>query len=125
MPLTCLLASCPETGHPLFVSTDVANSGPVLVGDEDEGCLEPALMLKRTIPAAGLAVLPRTGHTNLEESDVFNRLRTHSSSPSPAAFYVRSGGSGDRRALSNRGARSGRDNRYPKLRCGSIMEARL
>jgi pimeloyl-ACP methyl ester carboxylesterase len=46
----------------------------VLVGDEDEGCLEPALMLKRTIPSAGLAVLPRTGHTaNLEEPDVFNR----------------------------------------------------
>jgi pimeloyl-ACP methyl ester carboxylesterase len=45
----------------------------VLVGDEDEGCLEPALMLKRTIPAAGLVVLPRTGHTaNLEEPDVFN-----------------------------------------------------
>ncbi len=46
----------------------------VLIGDEDEGCLEPALMLKRTIPTAGLAVLPRTGHTaNLEEPDVFNR----------------------------------------------------
>ncbi len=48
---------------------------PVLlvVGDEDEGCLEPALMLKRTIPSAGLAILPRTGHTaNLEEPDVFN-----------------------------------------------------
>jgi pimeloyl-ACP methyl ester carboxylesterase len=47
----------------------------VLVGDEDEGCLEPALMLKRTIPASGLVVLPRTGHTaNLEEPDVFNRV---------------------------------------------------
>jgi pimeloyl-ACP methyl ester carboxylesterase len=47
----------------------------VLTGDEDEGCLEPALMLKRTIPTAGLAVLPRTGHTaNLEEPDVFNRV---------------------------------------------------
>ena len=45
----------------------------VLTGDEDEGCLEPALMLKRTIPTAGLTVLPRTGHTaNLEEPDVFN-----------------------------------------------------
>jgi pimeloyl-ACP methyl ester carboxylesterase len=45
----------------------------VMVGDEDDGCLEPALMLKRTIPTAGLAVLPRTGHTaNLEEPDVFN-----------------------------------------------------
>jgi pimeloyl-ACP methyl ester carboxylesterase len=50
---------------------------PVLLvaGDEDEGCLEPALMLKRTIPTAGLAILPRTGHTaNLEEPDVFNGL---------------------------------------------------
>jgi pimeloyl-ACP methyl ester carboxylesterase len=47
----------------------------VLVGDEDEGCLEPALMLKRTVPTSGLAVLPRTGHTaNLEEPDVFNRV---------------------------------------------------
>jgi pimeloyl-ACP methyl ester carboxylesterase len=47
----------------------------LLVGDEDEGCLEPALMLKRTIPTSGLAVLPRTGHTaNLEEPDVFNRV---------------------------------------------------
>jgi pimeloyl-ACP methyl ester carboxylesterase len=47
----------------------------VLAGDEDEGCLEPALMLKRTIPTAGLAIVPRTGHTaNLEEPGVFNRL---------------------------------------------------
>ena len=45
----------------------------IVVGDEDEGCLEPALMLKRTIPTAGLAVLPRTGHTaNLEEPEEFN-----------------------------------------------------
>jgi pimeloyl-ACP methyl ester carboxylesterase len=45
----------------------------VLAGDEDEGCLEPALMLKRTIPTAGLLILPGTGHTaNLEEPDVFN-----------------------------------------------------
>jgi pimeloyl-ACP methyl ester carboxylesterase len=47
----------------------------VLVGDEDEGCLEPALMLKRTIPTSGLVVLPGTGHTaNLEEPDVFNHV---------------------------------------------------
>ncbi len=45
----------------------------VLVGDEDEGCLDVALMLKRTIPTAGLAVLPRTGHTaNLEEPHLFS-----------------------------------------------------
>jgi pimeloyl-ACP methyl ester carboxylesterase len=50
---------------------------PVLlvVGDEDEGCLEPALMLKRTIPTAGLAILPRTGHAcNLEEPERFDEL---------------------------------------------------
>lgn len=47
----------------------------LMVGDEDEGCLEANLMLKRTIPSAGLAVLPRTGHTlNLEEPALFNRL---------------------------------------------------
>jgi pimeloyl-ACP methyl ester carboxylesterase len=47
----------------------------LVVGDEDEGCLEPNLMLKRTIPSAGLAVLPRTGHTcNLEEPEAFDRL---------------------------------------------------
>jgi pimeloyl-ACP methyl ester carboxylesterase len=45
----------------------------ILVGDEDEGCLEPDLMLKRTIPTAGLQILPQTGHTaNLEEPDLFN-----------------------------------------------------
>lgn len=47
----------------------------LLVGDEDEGCLDVNLMLKRTIPSAGLAVLPRTGHTsNLEEPEFFNRI---------------------------------------------------
>jgi pimeloyl-ACP methyl ester carboxylesterase len=47
----------------------------LIAGDEDEGCLEPALMLKRTISTSGLAILPRTGHTaNLEEPDVFNAV---------------------------------------------------
>jgi pimeloyl-ACP methyl ester carboxylesterase len=47
----------------------------LLIGDEDTGCLEATLMLKRTVPSAGLAILPRTGHTsNLEEPELFNRL---------------------------------------------------
>jgi len=49
---------------------------PVLlvVGDEDEPCLETNLFLKRTIPAAGLWVVPQTGHAiNLEEPAAFNR----------------------------------------------------
>ena len=45
----------------------------VLAGDEDEGSLEPSLMLKRAIPTSALAILPRTGHTlNLEEPELFN-----------------------------------------------------
>src|SRR6266480_3975397 len=45
----------------------------VLAGDEDAGCLETVLMLKRTIPSAGLVLLPQTGHTaNLEGPEVFN-----------------------------------------------------
>ncbi|HEY7632686.1 MAG TPA: alpha/beta hydrolase [Thermoleophilaceae bacterium] len=50
----------------------------ILAGDEDEGCLEADLMLKRTIPSAGLSFLPRTGHTcNLEEPEVFNAVVEH------------------------------------------------
>ena len=48
---------------------------PVLIiaGDEDNGVLETDLMLKRTIPRCGLAVLPKSGHvTNLEEPALFN-----------------------------------------------------
>lgn len=49
----------------------------VVSGDEDDGCLETDLMLKRTIPSSGLAVLPKTGHTlNLEEPELFNRTVT-------------------------------------------------
>jgi pimeloyl-ACP methyl ester carboxylesterase len=47
----------------------------IVTGDEDEGSLDPDLMLKRTIPSAALAVLPRTGHgCNLEEPGLFNSL---------------------------------------------------
>jgi pimeloyl-ACP methyl ester carboxylesterase len=45
----------------------------ILAGDEDDGSLEPSLMLKRTIPTSGLLILPRTGHTaNLEDPKAFN-----------------------------------------------------
>ena len=46
----------------------------IVTGDEDDPCLEPALYMKRTIPTAGLLIIPRSGHTiNLEEPDLFNR----------------------------------------------------
>jgi pimeloyl-ACP methyl ester carboxylesterase len=45
----------------------------VMTGDEDEPCLEAALLLKRSIPTSGLVVLPRSGHAiNLEEPQAFN-----------------------------------------------------
>jgi pimeloyl-ACP methyl ester carboxylesterase len=45
----------------------------VMVGDEDDHCLQPGIFLKKTLPACGLAVLPKTGHTlNLEEPAAFN-----------------------------------------------------
>jgi pimeloyl-ACP methyl ester carboxylesterase len=52
-------------------------SAPVLIvaGDEDEGALEPSVMMKRSIPTAALAVLPWSGHmTNLEDPSLFNHL---------------------------------------------------
>jgi pimeloyl-ACP methyl ester carboxylesterase len=46
----------------------------IVAGDEDDNSLQPSILLKRTIPASGLVVLPKTGHTiNLEEPDMFNR----------------------------------------------------
>jgi pimeloyl-ACP methyl ester carboxylesterase len=47
----------------------------ILTGDEDWPCLQPALLMKQTIPAAALSVMPNCGHTiNLEDPDQFNRL---------------------------------------------------
>ena len=47
----------------------------VMIGDEDDHCIQPGLFLKRTIARSGLAVFPKSGHTlNLEEPELFNRL---------------------------------------------------
>lgn len=47
----------------------------VMTGDEDDHCLTPSIYLKKTLPAAGLAILPKTGHTlNLEEPALFNAM---------------------------------------------------
>ena len=46
----------------------------IVTGDEDDPCLEPALLMKRTISTSGLVVLPRAGHTiNIEDPEAFNR----------------------------------------------------
>jgi len=49
----------------------------IVVGDEDDRCIEPAVFLKDAIPASGLVMLPKTGHVvNLEEPDLFNQVVT-------------------------------------------------
>lgn len=46
----------------------------IMVGDEDEPCLDSALLMKRRMPRSGLIVFPQSGHAiNLEEPDLFNR----------------------------------------------------
>jgi pimeloyl-ACP methyl ester carboxylesterase len=46
----------------------------IVLGDQDEPCLEPGLFMKRHIPHAGLLMLPMTGHTsNIEEPGLFNQ----------------------------------------------------
>jgi proline iminopeptidase len=52
----------------------LATPALIVVGDEDERCLEPALFLKGAISASGLSVFPKTGHAvNIEEPDLFNQ----------------------------------------------------
>lgn len=46
----------------------------IMIGDEDDPCVEPAIFMKREIPSAGLTVLPNSGHCiNLEEPAAFNQ----------------------------------------------------
>ena len=58
--------------------TELASVGVptlLMVGDEDEGCLDINLWLKRTMPMSGLSVFPKSGHLlNLEEPERFNNL---------------------------------------------------
>ena len=47
----------------------------LMVGDEDEPCLDVNLWMKRLMPTAQLVVLPGSGHAiNLEEPALFNQL---------------------------------------------------
>ena len=45
----------------------------IIVGDEDDSCIEASLYLKKNIATAGLAMFPKTGHVlNQEEPALFN-----------------------------------------------------
>lgn len=52
----------------------LATPALIVVGDEDDRCIEPSLFLKDALPASGLVMLPKTGHAvNLEEPALFNQ----------------------------------------------------
>jgi len=45
----------------------------IVVGDQDDPCVEPSLAMRAFIPYAGLLVFPACGHTvNIEEPGLFN-----------------------------------------------------
>src|SRR6201994_1086560 len=53
----------------------VATPALIICGDEDDGCVEPSLFLKKHLPASGLSFFPKTGHVlNLEEPALFNEM---------------------------------------------------
>jgi len=58
------------------MEADLRNFSPpllIVVGDEDDRCLDASVFLRRTAPTAGLVVVPRTGHTlTSEEPEKFN-----------------------------------------------------
>jgi pimeloyl-ACP methyl ester carboxylesterase len=46
----------------------------IIVGDQDQHCIEGSLFLKRILPCAGLHMFPMGGHlVNIEDPDLFNR----------------------------------------------------
>ena len=46
----------------------------IVVGDEDDACIDPSIFLKKCIATSGLAMFPKTGHgVNLEEPALFNQ----------------------------------------------------
>lgn len=47
----------------------------IVVGDEDDPCLEPSMFLKQCITTSGMVMFPKTGHVvNQEEPALFNEV---------------------------------------------------
>ena len=47
----------------------------IIVGDEDEPCIDGSVFLKRIVPTAGLLMIPRCGHNvPTEEPGAFNAV---------------------------------------------------
>ena len=69
-----------QGGRPsIYTLTDAIRKVPtpalIICGDEDDGCVEPSVFLKKHLPAAGLTFFPKSGHVlNLEEPALFNEM---------------------------------------------------
>src|SRR5690242_11129020 len=69
-----------QGGRPsIYTMTDAIKKVPtpalIICGDEDDGCVEPSLFLKKHLPASGLTFFPKSGHVlNLEEPALFNEM---------------------------------------------------
>lgn len=67
-----------QGGRPsIYAMTDairgVVTPALIICGDEDDPCVGASLFLKKHLPAAGLAMFPKSGHVlNLEEPALFN-----------------------------------------------------
>jgi 3-oxoadipate enol-lactonase len=67
-----------QGGRPsIYTLTDaikkVSTRALIICGDEDDPCVGASLFLKKHLPAAGLAMFPKSGHVlNLEEPALFN-----------------------------------------------------
>ena len=67
-----------QGGRPsIYTLTDeikkVTTPALIICGDEDDPCIGASLFLKQHLPAAGLAMFPKSGHVlNLEEPALFN-----------------------------------------------------
>jgi proline iminopeptidase len=67
-----------QGGRPsIYTLTDairkVSTPALIICGDEDDPCVGASLFLKKHLPAAGLAMFPKSGHVlNLEEPALFN-----------------------------------------------------
>ena len=57
----------------------------VIVGDEDEPCLDGSVFLKRTVPSAALLVVPRAGHMSPARSPPPSTPRSLNCFPRPKA----------------------------------------
>ena len=60
----------------------------VIVGDEDEPCIDGSVYLKRTALTAGLLVIPRSGHNVPTEEPAMGTRPTSCGAPPPRCIVT-------------------------------------